>query len=150
MFTSGRCHLVVVAIETGGRWSDEAADFVWQMAQAKSREVPSFMNRSVALVWERRRTRVLSTVCAVSSAVNLHLVKKNGRGFGSTPPRSWLNPVLPSLKPKRVWFQQCFQNEGGFGVFFKFFWVFWSVCVEKCLPHHQPTLKPILGNILNP
>ena len=63
--------MVVVAIETGGRWSDEAADFVWQMAQAKSREVPSFMNRSVALVWERRRTRVLSTVCAVSSAASL-------------------------------------------------------------------------------
>ena len=37
ILTSGRCHLMVVAIETGGRWSDEAADLVWQLAQAKSR-----------------------------------------------------------------------------------------------------------------
>ena len=41
ILTSGRCHLVVVAIETGGRWSNEAADLVWQLAQAKSREVLS-------------------------------------------------------------------------------------------------------------
>ena len=53
ILTSDRCHLVVVAIETG-RWSDEAADLMWQLAQAKSREVPAFMNCSVALAWERR------------------------------------------------------------------------------------------------
>ena len=70
ILTSGRCHLVVVAIETGGRWSDEAADLVWQLAQAKSREVPAFMNRSVALAWERRWTRMLSNVCAVSFAAS--------------------------------------------------------------------------------
>ena len=63
IFTSGRCHLVVVVIETGGRWSDVAADLVWQLAQAKSREVPALMNRSVALAWERRWTRMLS-MCA--------------------------------------------------------------------------------------
>ena len=38
---SGRCRLVVMAIETGGRWNDEAPDFLWQMAQARAREVPS-------------------------------------------------------------------------------------------------------------
>ena len=61
ILTSGRCHLVVVAIETGSRWSDEAADLDWQLAQAKSREVPAFLNRSVALAWERLWTRMLST-----------------------------------------------------------------------------------------
>ena len=70
ILTSGRCHLVV-AIETGGRWSDEAADLVWQLAQAKSREVPAFMNRSVALAWERRWTKMMSTVCAVSFAASI-------------------------------------------------------------------------------
>ena len=32
-----------VAIETGGRWSSEAVDFVRQLAFAKAREVPSFV-----------------------------------------------------------------------------------------------------------
>ena len=62
---------MVVAIEMGGRWSDEPADLVWQLAQAKSREVPAFMNRTVALAWERRWTRMMSTVCAVSFAASI-------------------------------------------------------------------------------
>ena len=33
---TGRCRLVVMAIETGGRWSSEAADFVRQLAFAKA------------------------------------------------------------------------------------------------------------------
>ena len=41
----------VVAIETGGRWSDEAADFLWQLALAKAREVPALLTHSVALAW---------------------------------------------------------------------------------------------------
>ena len=51
---SGRCRLVVMAIETGGRWSSEAVDFVRQLAFPKAREVPSHMRFPIALVWERR------------------------------------------------------------------------------------------------
>ena len=36
--TSTRCMLVVVAIETGGRWSEEAVQFIWQLAQAKAQD----------------------------------------------------------------------------------------------------------------
>ena len=36
LVASTRCLLVVVAIETGGRWSDEAVQFVRQLAQAKA------------------------------------------------------------------------------------------------------------------
>ena len=68
---NGRCRLVVVALETGGRWSSEAVDFIWQLAQAKAREVPSFIFHQTALVWELRWTRMLSTVCAVSFAGSL-------------------------------------------------------------------------------
>ena len=67
----GRCRLVVVAIETGGRWSDEAVDFVRQLALARAREVPSFMVFPAILAWERRCTRQLSTVCALSFAASL-------------------------------------------------------------------------------
>ena len=69
--TSGRCRLVVVAIETGGRWSNEAADFIKQLAFAKAREVSSSMRFSAALAWGRRRTRMLSVACALAFAASL-------------------------------------------------------------------------------
>ena len=67
LVTSRRCRLVVVAIETGGRWSDAAADFLWQLAQAKAREAPALLFHSTALAWERR----WGTACAVSFAESL-------------------------------------------------------------------------------
>ena len=68
---TGRCRLVVMAIETGGRWSSEAMDFVRQLAFAKAREVPSHMRFPIALVWERRWTRMLSTACSLAFASSL-------------------------------------------------------------------------------
>ena len=68
---STRCMLVVVAIETGGRWSEEAVQFIWQLAQAKAQDAPRYMTQQVALAWERRWTRMLSTVCASSFAASL-------------------------------------------------------------------------------
>ena len=62
---------IVVRIETGGRWSEEAVDFVRQLSIAKAEEVPSFMRRSVSLSWECRWTRMLSVVCATAFAASL-------------------------------------------------------------------------------
>ena len=53
---------MVVAIETGGRWSEEAVQFVWQLAQAKAQEAPRFLTQQVALAWERRWTHMLHSV----------------------------------------------------------------------------------------
>ena len=36
----GRCNLVVVALEVGGRWSEEAAEFVRLLAKCRSRAAP--------------------------------------------------------------------------------------------------------------
>ena len=69
--TTGRCRLVVVAIETGGRWSEEAVDLLWQLSCAKARDVPHFMTHQAALVWERRWSRMLSTSCALAFAASL-------------------------------------------------------------------------------
>lgn len=69
--SSGRCKLVVLAIETGGRWSEEAVHTMQQLAHAKAREAPSFMQFPVALMWERRWTRMLAVCCAVSFAASL-------------------------------------------------------------------------------
>ena len=71
LVASRRCRLVVLAIETGGRWSEEAASVVWQLALAKARESPTLMRRAVALGWNRRWTRMLSTACAVAFAAGL-------------------------------------------------------------------------------
>ena len=71
LVASTRCFLVVVAVETGGRWSEEAVQFVWQMAQTKAREAPRFLAHQVALAWERRWTRMLSVACASSFAASL-------------------------------------------------------------------------------
>ena len=68
---SGRCRLVVLAIETGGRWSDEAVQVLWQLSQAKAQEVPPFMRFQVSLMWERRWTRMLAVTCAKAFAASM-------------------------------------------------------------------------------
>ena len=71
LLEGGRCQLVVVGIETGGRWSSEAADFVEMMAQAKAREAPQVLQWSVHLSWRRRWMRMLSLSCARAFAICL-------------------------------------------------------------------------------
>ena len=71
LVASNRCRLVVVALETGGRWSEEASDIFRQLAFARAREEPPSMRWRVVLAWERRWTRMLATTCAVSFAASL-------------------------------------------------------------------------------
>ena len=68
---TGRCMLVVVAIETGGRWSGESVGFIRQLAFAKAREVPKYLRWPTILAWERRWTRMLSTSCSLSFTSSL-------------------------------------------------------------------------------
>ena len=51
--------------------SDEAAELVIQLAHARARDVPCHFSRPPEVAWERRWTRMLSTVCAVSFAASL-------------------------------------------------------------------------------
>ena len=72
LFRSGRCRLVVLAMEKGGRWSEWTVSVIHQLAIARAREVPSYMIHQVALAWERRWTRMLATTtCAISFAASL-------------------------------------------------------------------------------
>ena len=64
--SSGWCKLVVLAIDTGGRWSDEAVQTMRMLAHSKAREAPSYMQFLVALMWERRWNRMLSVARTVS------------------------------------------------------------------------------------
>ena len=62
----GRARLVVLAGETGGRWSNETASFWSSLAHAKSREVSAEMQESARVAWRRRWASMLS--CAAARA----------------------------------------------------------------------------------
>ena len=68
---NNHCHLVVVALETRGRWSVEAMEFIDMMAADRAREVLHFLSRSVHLAWRKRWTRMLAVSCARSFANSL-------------------------------------------------------------------------------
>ena len=47
----GRARLVVLAAETGGRWSDETAHFLRSIAKAKAESVPLLLQNRVKAAW---------------------------------------------------------------------------------------------------
>ena len=69
--TGARCRLVVVALETGGRWSDEAATFVRLLAEARARDAPPCLRKSMSLAWARRWTRMLAVAAGSAFATSL-------------------------------------------------------------------------------
>jgi hypothetical protein len=71
LLAARRCALIVVAIETGGRWSNEADMFVTDLSHARARDAPPALRVSAALAWHRRCTRLLSIACATSFARSL-------------------------------------------------------------------------------
>ena len=67
----GRCHLVVVAIGTGGRGGTEAVSFIESSASARQREELPTMQRSEFLAWRKRWTRMLAVSAARAFAASL-------------------------------------------------------------------------------
>ena len=60
LFEGNRCHFVVVGVETGNRWSSEAATVVDHFASGRVREIPSVLRRSAHLAFRRRWIILLS------------------------------------------------------------------------------------------
>ena len=58
LLDDGRCQLVVVGLEMGGRWSVEALNFIECLASGLAREAAPLLRRSSFLGWRRRWTRV--------------------------------------------------------------------------------------------
>ena len=67
----GRCTLVVIALEVGGRWSKEAVQFMKELAWSKAREVPQVLRGSAAHCWRRRWMQMLSVAAATAWADSL-------------------------------------------------------------------------------
>ena len=81
-----RCHLVVVAIETGGRWSSEAYNFVEYLARARSRETPHVLRRSAFRTWRRRWTRMLAVSCCKAFTGSFTSPRGDFAGVDGTTP----------------------------------------------------------------
>ena len=50
----GRAKLVVFALETGGRWSDEAWRFIHLLSKARARSDPKMLQKQAAIGWAKR------------------------------------------------------------------------------------------------
>ena len=90
-----RCRLVVLALETGGRFSAETVEFLRQLAEAKALAVPSYQRASAAIAFQRRWTRMLA-VCAASSYTQSLLLSKDALGAvdHGVSRQPWLQAVL--------------------------------------------------------
>ena len=93
-----RCRLVVLAMETGGRFSEELANFIAQLAQAKAQAAPSYLRSSAARAFERRWCRMLA-VSAVTAHVRSLVLDRNSSDRGihiHRPP--WLQNLLTEAR----------------------------------------------------
>ena len=87
----GRCRLVVVGVDVAGRMREETVDFLDCLARAKARAVPVYLQKSAALAFRRRWSRMLAVSVASSFAASLLLTKAELR---NTPAKDGLAPWL--------------------------------------------------------
>ena len=71
LVASRRCKLVVVCVETGGRFSDEAVSFLRALAEARARDSTPMLRRGAERQWLNRWSRVLGIACATAYATSL-------------------------------------------------------------------------------
>ena len=97
-----RARLVVIAIEVGGRWSDETWSFLSQLAKAKDREETRLLGRRVEQAWRLRWGSMLSCAAGPGSG---HVVARAARSTRS----GWGDPIsgrrgtgVPVCQPGRV------------------------------------------------
>jgi len=64
LLDGARCRLVVIAMETGGRFSHEAVSFVQALAQARARAAPSYLRRSTEYAFYYRWMGMLASAAA--------------------------------------------------------------------------------------
>ena len=78
---------MVLALETGGRWSKDARTFVQLLARARARSEPRLIQRRVEQAWRLRLYSILSCAAARALAGSL-LELKGARGVDGQVPQS--------------------------------------------------------------
>ena len=98
---SRRCRLVVLAFETGGRWSHEATTFIRMLAQSKARQAPALLHRSVMAALISRWSAMLSHAAMQSFAASLldQNLSTHSNVDGHTPPVSQILAETPPPPP---------------------------------------------------
>ena len=66
-----RCALVVVALEVGGRFSEEASSFIRLFAQARRRTAPAHLRRATAQAYIARWSALLTHAAQIAFANSL-------------------------------------------------------------------------------
>ena len=84
LLPGSRARLVVLALETGGRWS-EALAFVRLLAKAKARSEPQLMRKRVEQAWRFRWLSLLGCAAARSFASSLLELRGSGGSDGPIP-----------------------------------------------------------------
>jgi hypothetical protein len=71
LLNSRRCRLVVVALEVGGRWSQEASQFIGLLSKAKARTAPRSMQAAVKAAFMHRWSGIIAVAAQRSLAASL-------------------------------------------------------------------------------
>ena len=71
LLASRRARLVVVALEVGGRWSDESATFLRQLAHCKARAYPAILRQSLTQAYLQRWSGFLAAAAFRAFAASL-------------------------------------------------------------------------------
>ena len=92
-----RCHLVVVAVEVGGRWSDEAIKFLQLLAKAKARSQPQILRTAAKAAYFHRWTGIMAVAAQRALAATLLELPVDGaEGVDGDPP--FLEDVLSEAR----------------------------------------------------
>ena len=83
---SRRCRIVVVGLEVGGRWSDEALDFVRHLAKAKARAHPPLLRASAQMAYSHRWMGLLAVAAQRALAATLLELPVDEVGADGDPP----------------------------------------------------------------
>ena len=103
---SGRCRLVVLAMEVGGRWSAEAAQFLRLLAQTKAQSTPQHLRQATVTALISRWSAILTHAGMQAFASSLLSIPTDGatNGEGALPPLGQLltEPLPDSTMPSRL------------------------------------------------
>ena len=80
-----RAHLVIMAVEVGGRWSEETRAFVSALAIARARSETPLMRRRAEQAWRMRWGGMLASAMAWAVASSLLDLPHSHGGDGITP-----------------------------------------------------------------
>ena len=108
LLNNRRCRLVVLGIEVGGRWSNEASNFICMLAKARARSSPPSLQAATSAALVSRWSALLTHAAATSFAASLLFedLSPHHNQHGDLPPLGHLlshttPPVLASRLPAR-------------------------------------------------